>query len=155
MILMEKSEYKLGYDMMGRIIVIDANRNYVTHIPASISADEVLIRMQNGEVISFDARDPYLEWDIPILVAPPELEPLFYAWNQNFIEDPKDESTFEEFAQEFNQANLTIEEEWNIIYYWKNYIAIPDAVKISLKEFRRKYIEKILRKEIPKDIVKR
>lgn len=140
---MENNKYKLGYDMMGRVIVIDDKGRFITHIPTNTTADEVLSRLNKGEVISFDARNPYLEKDIPIEVAPPELWPLFYAWQENCKEKPEDPRTFEEFANDFTKVYLTVEEEEHIIELWKSYQTTDSAPKYTFEEFRKKCIKLI------------
>ena len=139
---MNEKKYEVGYDMMGQKIIIDEQNNFITHNPDDLSPREVIEKLEAKESIHYKRQSQKTE-SIPVEVAPKEMWPLFYAWNQNCLSNTDDIRTFDEFASEFTEANLTTEQEWEIIHYWQNYMASPEAMKISLEEFRKKCLKNI------------
>lgn len=145
--------YRLGYDTMGRKIVINSEGKYVTHIPCDLSAKEVIAALQNGEKISFDARNqgmqnnPACQVDesVPVEVAPIEKWPLFYAWEMCWFNnwDDHDMRTFEEFEREFSSSGLTSEQEFQVIREWQDYLKNNPHTKKSFEQFREESIKQI------------
>ena len=117
-------EYEFGYDTSGRSIIIDDKGEYVTHIPANLSKNEVLDKCKKGTMKVFDARNqglrnmPGAQVDIskPVPVAPREDWPIYDAWNELWLADydKDDPRTFEEFYKEYkecvgeNKENATV-----------------------------------------------
>ena len=134
---METKYYEIGYDITGRKILFDENNNFITYIPEEMSEEEAIAEITNGTFILLQSlmQHPKVE------IAPKEEWPLYYSWRV-LNKYKKSVLSFEEFKEYFKQANLSPEQEWEIIGFWKNN-ALLGATK-PLEKFREEYIKNIL-----------
>ena len=131
---MEQRNYEIGYDITGRRILLDEEGNYISYIPEHLSEEEALKRIQTGEFLLIQSKIKPKK----VIIAPREDWPIFYAWNIN-----NNNQSFIEFKENFQSANLTTEQEWEIINTWRNYMLTHKDSKVSLEEFRDKCIENV------------
>ena len=131
--MMEKY-YEIGYDITGRRILLDESNNIITYVPDDLTEEEVLFQIDKGEFILIQSKYP----KINTTIAPKEDWPINYSWNELKKRTKKEEEVipFQAFAEVFKRANLTPEQEWEIIMAWKSYQLNNHNPKMTLERFR-------------------
>ena len=113
--------YEIGYDTVGREVVLNDSGDYVTHIPNNLSIDEVLRRLYSGIAVNFDPRNqgmqniPACQVDesVPVDIAPRDEWPVFKAWREHWLTcidclHQHCQITFDEFREQYLRENPPI-----------------------------------------------